>query len=48
MTNYERIKEMTIEELAEFLDSIDIEQGTQAFWQDYLGDSSLKWLKSEY
>ena len=44
---YEQIKNMTIEEMTELFDSIDIEQGSQAFWQNYLGESSLRWLKSE-
>lgn len=47
MTNYERLKSMTIEEMAEFLDDIEIEPGTQADWQRYIGESAIRWLKED-
>lgn len=46
-TNFDDITQSP-EKLAEFLDNLNIEEGEGAFWEDRLGDSSLKWLKEEY
>jgi len=43
MTNFEYITQSP-EILAEFLESLNIEQGEQAIWEDYLGESALRWL----
>ena len=46
MTNFEAITESP-EALAEFLDSLNIESGSQATWQESLGDCALPWLLRE-
>lgn len=46
MTNFEYITQ-DIEHLIDFLDGIEIEQGTQAEWQSQLEESSTRWLKEE-
>ena len=47
MTNFEYITQ-DIEHLAEFLDSIEIEGGTQAEWQSQLNECSKRWLNENY
>lgn len=48
MTNFEYLTQSP-EVLANFLESLNIQSGEQAVWEEnYLGDSALKWLLKEY
>jgi len=50
MTNFEWITQ-NLETMVEFLDTINIGRDisdVQMEWQNYLGESSLRWLMEEY
>jgi len=48
MTNFEMITQSP-EALADFLESLNIEAGEQAVWEEnHLGDSALEWLNKQY